>query len=260
MGIGIKNFLEMELLSRNDQAVDKDTAEGSAEGNSELTAGSVGEDHRENGEDRRTGHGSDLPKPSRLASNILAIPPPNKWRGSKIKVNDREVIQAQEQERSTQNLRKAQSRKEEIRPEQGQSTNGNAINAQGDSQEAISTPGNVVNGRHIYKARNALMSYGLVKSGLNRGKRKKKTNAGGRTDPTTPPRSAKPPQFPPKKSPVIKSRAHGSPKKRSPTMVRKRKKSGVDSEGEYEKESKKRSLVVALRGPEEKGRAKKRPE
>jgi hypothetical protein len=255
MGIGIKKFLEIELLSHNAQTVVKDAVEGSAEGNSELTAGLVGHGPRENGGDRRTGRGSDLPKPSRLAPNILAIPPPNKWRGSKIKVDDKGVIQAQEQERSTQNLRKVQSRKEEIRPEQGQSTDGSAISAQADSQEATSIPGNVVDGRHIYKARNALMSYGLSKSGL---KRKKKTNAGGRTGPTTPPRPAKPPQSPPKKSPAIKSRAHGSPKKGSPAMIRKRKKSEVDSEGECEKKSKKRSSVVASRGPEEEGRAKKR--
>jgi len=162
-----------------------------------------------------------------MAHNFLTTPPPNKRRGSKIKVHDKDVIQAQKQERSTQNLRKTQSRKGEIRPEQEPGANGSTRNAQADSQEITGTPGNagnVVNGRHIYKTRNGLMSYGL--------KRGKKTDASSLPRPTTSPRLAKPSQPSPKKSPVVKSRARGSPKKESQTIVRKRRKSGADSEEE----------------------------
>lgn len=264
MGIGIKDFLEAELLSRNGQGDDNGDARAFTEGGLKFTSTDrlVGRDPRESGGDpresggeQRTGHGSVRPRPSYSAPNFLGVPLPNKWRGSKIKVHDKDVIQAQKEERSTQNLRKAQSRKEEIRPEQEQVTNGSKSNAQADSQEAVSTPGNVANGRRVRTTRNGLMSYGLGRSGLKRGK---KTNASTQTGPTTPPRPAKPPQPSPKKSPAVRSRVRRSPKKKSSTILRKKRKYGVDSEEECGKSSKRRHFAAVSSHSEEWGRMEKR--
>lgn len=236
MGIGIKDFLETELLSHNGQDANSNAAEASVEDSSK----------------QRTGHDSDGQEPSRLALKLLAIRPPNKWRGNKIKVHDKEVIQAQKQERSTQNLRKAQSRKDKTRSEQEvqeQTAGGSMGNAQVDLPEDTGAPGNVrvVNGRWIYTIRNGLISCGLGRSGLKRGK---KTKTSGLTGLTTPPLPAKRPDTSPKKSPAIKSRAHGSSKKRSkksPTEVQKRKQPEVDSEGEHGNRSKRRYAAASER-------------
>ena len=203
MGIGIKNFLEMELLSSNGQGTDDVGAKPPTEGGSKFTStdGPIGRRPRENGGDPRESRGErarcdvDRLEFSFSARNLLAIPPPNKWRGSKIKVHDKDVIQPQKQERTTQNLSKAQLRKDEIRPEQERGANGSTINAQANSQEATGAPGNtgnVVNGRRIYKTRNGQMLYGLGRNGLKRGK--KKADAGNLPRPATPPRLSEPSQ------------------------------------------------------------------
>ena len=205
----------------------------------------------DNVEDRRTRQDPNRPEP-----NLLAIPPPNKWRGSKIKVYDKDVIQAQKQEKSTRNLRKAQSRKDEIRPELEQTTEGSSSAARVDSRASTSAPGNVANGRYIYATRNGLISYGVGRNGLKT--RKKKINASGPTGPTTPPRLAKLPRSPQTKDYAIKSRAHGSPKKKSPISIRKRKKPETDSEEECGRKPKRRSLAIHSERPEEKGQKKRR--
>lgn len=251
MGIGIKDFLVTELLSCNGEDVDNDAAKASVEDGPKLTSSSVGE----RGGGQPTEHDSERPKPNYSALNFLAIPAPNKWRGSKIKIHDKDVIQAQEQERSTQNLRKARSKRDGIRSKKEQVTEGSSSNAQADKQGTIPT-GNGAGGRRIYTTRNGLMSYGLGRSGLKRGK-KKNSNAGGPTGPVTPPRPAKSQKSPPK-SPPTKSRVHGPPKKKSPTAVRKRKKLEVDPEEEGGNWPKRRSLQGASEHPEEKGRTKKR--
>ena len=117
--------------------------------------------------------------------NFLVIPAPNKQRGNKIKVHDKVVTHARKQEMFTQNLRKTQSRMDGIRSEQEQTTDRSSSNAQTNSQEAMSAPGNVANRRRIYTTRIGLMSYGLGSSWLKRGKRR--DNTSGLTGVTTPP-------------------------------------------------------------------------
>ena len=94
MGIGTKNFLEAKLLPWNGKDVCNDAPEASAEDDSKLIKGPSDQSL---GESQRTVHGSDLPKPNHLALDYLAIPAPNKWRGSKIKVHNKDVIRAQKQ-------------------------------------------------------------------------------------------------------------------------------------------------------------------
>ncbi|KAF9652521.1 hypothetical protein BDM02DRAFT_3266235 [Thelephora ganbajun] len=226
MGIDIKDFLERKLLSYN--SADSNASGVSAKDGSNPTVNPVDQDPREG----RRGQGTE---PRSSALNFPAIPAPNKWRGSKIKVHDKSVIQAQKQERSTQNLRKAQSRKDEIRLEQEQTNKGISSNAQATSQEVISTPGIVADRRRIYTVRNGLMSYKAGKSGLKRGK--KKANASS--------------VLVRLHRPTIKSRAHRSPKKKSPTVVRKRREPEVDSEEGRGKAFKKRSLAGAPERAEE---------
>jgi len=116
-------------------------------------------------EKERTGHGSDGPKHNYSSPNFLAIPAPNKWRGNKNNAHDKDVIRAKRQEWSRQDLRNAQSRMDQIRLEQEQASDGSLSDAQVSSQETMSAPGNVVNGRHIHTTRNGLTSYGLGRSG-----------------------------------------------------------------------------------------------
>ena len=251
MGTGTKNFLEAKLLPWNGKDVCNDAPEASAEDDSKLIKGPSDQSL---GESQRTVHGSDLPKPNHLALDYLAIPAPNKWRGSKIKVHNKDVIRAQKQERSsTRNSRKAQSRMDDVRsPEQEEVTQGSSSNAQADSKETTVAPGNMANGRYIYRMKNGLMSYGLGRNGLKRGK---KTNGSSVTGPATPSRRVKPS---PKNGRVIKPRVLGSPKENSPTVARKGRGSEVDSE-ECVKQSKKRSSAgTTSEHPEEKGRTKKR--
>jgi hypothetical protein len=159
-----------------------------------------------------------------------------------------DVIQAQKQEKSTPNPLRAQPRNIQIQPEKKETTEGSSKCGQPGLGEAISAPETLVNGRRIYRTKNGLMSYKPGKSGPKRGENKEATKVSNVTRPTTPPPKAH--------SPSVKPRAYGSPKEKSPTIVRKRKKSEADPE-ERGTKSEARSSAVSSDGPEVGGRTKK---